>query len=88
MSSRDPVECPECGAQFKAGRLACPECGSDAETGWKDENEIQYQSVEIPDYLPDLDAKPEAKAGDRWFRVAAILAILACLVWVFGRAFW
>jgi len=27
--TRLPETCPNCGAQFKAGRLACPECGSD-----------------------------------------------------------
>jgi hypothetical protein len=46
-------ECPHCGESFRAGRAACPHCGSDARTGWADAEEIEYQSVEIPDYYQD-----------------------------------
>ena len=44
-----PEECPNCGATFRAGRLACPECGSDAETGWRGAEDLDYLAVEIPD---------------------------------------
>ena len=72
--------CPECGAVFPRGRLACPECGSDAETGWKNEDEIQYQSVEIPDGWP-----PESQNGPKipWGLIAAVLALLGMLAWGF-----
>ncbi|MCE9638285.1 MAG: hydrogenase maturation nickel metallochaperone HypA [Planctomycetes bacterium] len=56
-----PVECPHCGESFPAGRKACPECGSDAQTGWQSGDEIDYQSLDIPDayshddYERDLD---------------------------------
>lgn len=72
--------CPECGAVFPHGRLACPECGSDAETGWKNEEEIQYQSVEIPDGWP-----PEAPTGRGipWMMIAAVLALIGMLALVF-----
>ena len=80
MVERQYETCPECGAEFKSGRLACPECGSDAQTGWQDEGEIQYQSVEIPDYYADPDSS-RGKPG-HLFLIAAVLALLGMLVYV------
>ncbi|MHC4078786.1 MAG: hypothetical protein ACYST0_10160 [Planctomycetota bacterium] len=84
MSGRDLVGCPECGAEFPAGRLACPECGSDAETGWKDEEEVQYQSVDLPDEEWSSQDKPGGFHG-RYLLVALILAILGMLIFVLVR---
>ena len=84
MSGRDLASCPECGAEYPAGRLACPECGSDAETGWKDEEEIQYQSID----LPNDDWSSQGKSGafyGRYLTIALILAILGMLIFVFMR---
>ncbi len=86
MAGRDCVTCPECGAEFRESRLACPECGSDAETGWKDEAEVQYQSVELPDEEWRMEpGTPPESSSNRWFWIAAILAILAMLIFVFVR---
>ncbi len=52
---RRTLVCPHCGATFREGRLSCPECGSDAQTGWKSQEEIDYQSVELPEW----DDEPE-----------------------------
>lgn len=82
VSRSDLTSCPECGAEFPAGRLACPECGSDAETGWKDEDEVQYQSVDLPD--EGTQGAPQ-ELSRSWFLVAAILAFLAMLVFLFLR---
>lgn len=74
--TRARFECPQCGALFRAGRLACPECGSDAETGWKDAEEIDYQAVDLPDGVPD-DAELFGKRGrPLWVVVVAILVLL------------
>ena len=51
--------CPNCGASFPEGRLSCPECGSDAQTGWKSREEIDYQSVELPEWDEDPRWTPE-----------------------------
>lgn len=76
------ASCPECGAEFPAGRLACPECGSDAETGWKDEDEIQYQSID----LPEEEAKGSRPAGGgRYLILALILAVLGMLIFILVR---
>ena len=79
-------ECPHCGTVFRAGRLACPECGSDANTGWKSADEIEYQSVEIPDYYDESPAKPSGWIP-RWLFVAvAVLVVLSFLfAFVLGR---
>jgi uncharacterized Zn finger protein (UPF0148 family) len=71
--------CPECGAEFRAGRLACPECGSDTETGWKDEEEIQYQSIDLPE-----EGDQPASSG-RYLILALILAILGMLIFILMR---
>jgi hypothetical protein len=64
---------------FRAGKAACPHCGSDAETGWADADEIEYQSVEIPDFYED----PATARLGGWksilILVGAVLAGLALL---------
>jgi len=71
--------CPNCGAQYLEGRLACPECGSDELTGWKSEEEIRYQSVEIPDFYSE-EEHTEGLLPKRLWLVAAIV-LVAALVW-------
>lgn len=75
--------CPQCGTEFKPGRLACPECGSDAQTGWQSSEEIDYQSID----LPDEDETPARRGptSPGMFYLAAILAILAMLVFLLVR---
>ena len=72
---RELVECPNCGEEFPAGRLACPECGSDAETGWKDSEEIDYQSIDLPDHREPTPARSRVV----WW-VAVVLALLGMTV--------
>lgn len=74
-------ECPHCGATFAAGRLACPECGSDAGTGWKSGEEIDYQSVDLPDD-PYAPASATGRRGVYWLAlVAALIAALVIASW-------
>ncbi len=77
-----PTEaCPHCGGIVRRGADFCPHCGSDSATGWADAEEIDYQSVEIPDFLDD----EEAPAGSRisWkavlFGLGLILVLLALM---------
>lgn len=80
MSRRaiEKVECPQCGAWFKAGRISCPECGSSAETGWKSAEEIDYLSVELPE--DDVEPTPRDQAKRTIWWLAAALALLAAFV--------
>ena len=72
-----PTEtCPHCGATFRRGRLACPECGSDAETGWRSSEDIDYESIELPEH-----DGPEAAAKPR-FNVLGALVVLLVLALV------
>ncbi|MEC7726130.1 MAG: hypothetical protein VYD05_11485, partial [Planctomycetota bacterium] len=62
----------------------CRECGSDASTGWKSSDEIDYQSIEIPDgYGPDDEEAGDA-TGDFAFlgrdSVRVLALVLAALV--------
>ena len=85
MSNPEYEICPNCGAEVRRGKLACPECGSDAETGWKDSEEIDYQSVEIPDYLGDeFDSKPTRWTGVL-MTLGAILALCGMALFVLLR---
>ncbi len=79
--------CPACGAEFKQGRLACPECGSDANTGWKSQEEIDYQSIDIPEAAEfDFEyAMHGRRSMPRWMAVAAVLALVGFLALVFLR---
>ena len=79
MKPRRFEECPHCGAQFKAGRLACPECGSDAETGWQSEDEIDYLSVDIPETYEDLVGGSPPETGRRWTTVVVVVLLVAVL---------
>lgn len=73
---REASTCPHCGERVPAGRLACPECGSDANTGWQDQEEIDYTSVDIPDaWPPDDDTGRHGLPPWLWW--TAVLALLA-----------
>ena len=54
-----PMECPHCGALVPSRRICCASCGSDLETGWKDAQEIDYSSVDLPDEELASEADPE-----------------------------
>ncbi len=68
------VECPNCGESFSARRLACPECGSDANTGWKDADEIDYQAVDLPD---DTSAPAPGRSRAMWWLLAVMVVAFA-----------
>ena len=84
MSRREPAPtqvCPHCGASFPRGRLACPECGSDESTGWKSQEEIDYESVEIPDHWPEEPVR--GGPLPRWLLLAAAVAALIAFALLF-----
>ena len=81
---REYFECPNCGADVRVGAKVCRECGSDASTGWQSSEEIDYQSIEIPDgYGPDDEEAGDA-TGDFAFlgrdSVRIVALVLAALV--------
>lgn len=73
-------ECPHCGALVPAGRLSCRECGSDANTGWQSEEEVEYRSLEIPDW--DESSAASRRGPRPWFLVGVVLTIVAILTWL------
>lgn len=80
---RAGFSCPHCGAVVPSGRRACRECGSDAGTGWQNEAEIDYASVDLPDgYRDDSagDAVPSARRP--WWVVAVALLLALLLLWM------
>ena len=91
MTRRRPAaadfECPQCGALVKAGAAACRECGSDAGTGWQSSEEIDYQSLELPDdAVPAPATRTERAHASRWFALVVIVAVAAfALVAVLAR---
>jgi len=85
---REIFACPHCGADVPLGAKACKECGSDATTGWQDEQEVDYQSVDLPQgYAGDEDHPGGAAAGGPplWLVLTALVAVAAVLLLVFGR---
>ena len=70
--------CPQCGTEVRAGRLACPECGSDARTGWQEQEEIDYQSVDVPDGYAEPHRLPRRRS--LWPTLVVVLLALALLL--------
>jgi hypothetical protein len=80
------MRCPHCGASVPRRAAACPECGSDERTGWAAEDEIDYQSFEIPDaYDPEAwESEAEERRGRAGFRLLVVGLIVLALVGVLG----
>lgn len=79
---REIFACPNCGADVPVGAKACRECGSDAETGWQDQGEVDYASVDLPDgYREERDGSDTIPAGKRplWFVIVALLVVVGLL---------
>lgn len=73
-------ECPNCGAEVKAGKKVCRECGSDDTTGWMSPEEIDYQSIDIPDGYGPAD-EAVSNSTPKWVsNVAIVLLIVMVLV--------
>jgi len=87
---REFFDCPNCGADVAVGAKVCRECGSDASTGWKSSEEIDYQSIDIPDgYGPEDDEADEvtkdfAIVGKDLARVLALVLALVFAAWALG----
>jgi len=87
LKRRSTFPCPHCGADVRAGRPACPSCGSDASTGWQDPEELDYQSVDIPDTFEEMEAAYDRGetgmdgATPRWV-VATVLLVVVALILV------
>lgn len=85
---RETFECPNCGADVYVGAKVCRECGSDASTGWRSSEEVDYQSIDIPDgYGPDDDDDAGGVKGDFAFlgkdmvRILALVLALVVVAW-------
>lgn len=78
-------ECPQCGAVVKVGAAACRECGSDARTGWQSSEEIDYQSIEVPDgWGPEQEPAVPARRSP-WTVVVVLVLVVAFALWVVLR---
>jgi len=81
--------CPHCGAEVRQGARVCRECGSDADTGWQGDEEIDYQSLDLPQGWSEDPAHPAAPLSKRrglWVPVVAVvlagLLLLAAIRWL------
>ncbi len=86
-SRREFFECQHCGADVLVGSAACKECGSDAGTGWQSGEEIDYQSLDLPQgYASEQEDHPGRTLTTQrplWtYLVALLLVSVLVLVWV------
>ncbi len=44
---------------------ACRECGADADTGWRDPVDLEYESVDLPEFDQDDYERVIAEMGGR-----------------------
>lgn len=78
--------CPHCGADVAVGAKVCRECGSDADTGWQSTEEVEYQSLDLPqgyrdDEAHESNALPPSRPS-KWF-VFVVLLMVVVFVLVF-----
>lgn len=76
--------CPHCGEAVRQGAKVCRACGSDADTGWQSEEEIDYQSLDLPQGWsedPEHPAAPRARKRGWLVPVTAVL-LAALLLWL------
>lgn len=75
----ETFECPHCGELVKVGALACRECGSDVQTGWQSAEEIDYQSLELPEGYGDESDQPGAagRSGSPSAGVVVVALVVA-----------
>lgn len=86
---RQPPEtfvCGHCGADVAVTAKVCRECGSDADTGWQSTEEVEYQSLDLPQGYRD-DAAHESNAlppsrPSKWF---VFVVLLMLVLFVLGR---
>lgn len=77
---REHFDCPNCGAEVPVGARVCRECGSDDRTGWQSSEEIDYQSLELPE-----DSGGPPRHGVSWRWVLAALLLVAFTLWAVLR---
>jgi len=83
QTKREFFECQHCGADVPVGARSCKECGSDAATGWQDGEELDYQSLDLPQGYASDDEHPGVPLSTRrspWFYVVVIVLALGLLV--------
>jgi predicted RNA-binding Zn-ribbon protein involved in translation (DUF1610 family) len=81
-SPKPMFECPNCGAAVRMGAAVCRECGSDANTGWQSDEEVDYQSLDLPEGYGNKDGgrvpdPPKSKAF-----VLLVLVTVAVFAWI------
>lgn len=82
----ETFECPNCGAEVRVGRRACRECGSDDLTGWQSPEEIDYQSLDIPDgWGPEHEALAAKARSPRWLAWVAAVLVVCFVLWAVLR---
>jgi uncharacterized membrane protein YvbJ len=85
---REIFECPNCGADVAVGAKVCRECGSDASTGWQSQEEIDYQSEDLPTGYSHDPEHPGALSSQKrrlWVVLVAIVAALALVAFTVFR---
>ena len=78
--SKGSFECSHCGAEVRLGRRSCPECGSDAATGWQSSEEIDYQSVDVPEGYAEPTGPVRRRA--RWPVLVLVVLLVALLLFL------
>jgi predicted ATP-dependent serine protease len=83
---REFFVCPHCGAEVAVTAKVCRECGSDADTGWQSTEEVEYQSLDLPqgyraDEAHESNALPPSRPS-KWF---VFVVLLMLVLFVLGR---
>lgn len=82
---REFFECPHCGADVAVGAKACKECGSDSTAGWQSEEEVEYQSLDLPEGYATREDHPGGPLPTQrspWFWI--VVGVLVVLLLVFA----
>ncbi|MBL8736853.1 MAG: hypothetical protein JNL12_10530 [Planctomycetes bacterium] len=83
---RETFVCPHCGADVAVSAKVCRECGSDADTGWQSTEEVEYQSLDLPQgYRDDAAHESNALPPSRRSKFFLLVVLVMLVLFVLGR---
>jgi uncharacterized membrane protein YvbJ len=93
--ARGTFSCPACGDQVPEGSLACRSCGSDDRTGWRRDDDEDFErpgedldDEDYRDVVADLEERAPRSSVPRRTRIVAAILVIVLVALVFSVLLW